>query len=287
MGSTIRKHQYGFRLGSLLLAVITCVLLTSSTLAHATQPKLHEILRTQGIGVISHRGAAAVAPENTLAAVQVGIEQEADFIEVDVRLTKDRVPVLFHDAKLDRTTNGEGKLRDHTYDEIRHLDAGSWFGPDYTSERIPTFVEFLDLFQESNAYAFIELKGRWAGSDIAALHEAINERRLDKRVVLQSFETNTMRLISLEMPHIVRVLLAREITDDTINFVSEHRMGGLGAQLALFQEHEDLISKLGELGIGAFAYTLNDEEAWNEAEAIGVDLIVTDLAHELQLWLKE
>jgi glycerophosphoryl diester phosphodiesterase len=95
--------------------------------------------------VIAHRGDSAHAPENTLAAFRAALAAGADMVEFDVGLTRDLVPVVLHDADLDRTTDGRGKLSAHTYEEVSRLDAGSWFGPAFAGERIPTLEAALDL----------------------------------------------------------------------------------------------------------------------------------------------
>ena len=73
---------------------------------------------------VSHRGAAGIAPENTLSAVKAGVSAGAPFIEIDIRLTSDGVPVLMHDGTLDRTTDGAGYVRERDWEYVRNLDAG-------------------------------------------------------------------------------------------------------------------------------------------------------------------
>jgi glycerophosphoryl diester phosphodiesterase len=94
---------------------------------------------------IAHRGDSAHAPENTLAAFRAALDAGADMVEFDVGLTRDLVPAILHDATLDRTTDGRGKLSAHTLDEIARLDAGAWFGPDFAGEGIPALDAALDL----------------------------------------------------------------------------------------------------------------------------------------------
>jgi glycerophosphoryl diester phosphodiesterase len=113
---------------------------------------------------IAHRGASAYAPEHTLAAYTLALEMGADYVEQDLQVTRDGVLVCMHDTTLDRTTNVEevfpdratevelrGELRqvwrvaDFTLAEIKTLDAGSWFGPEFADERVPTFQEAIDL----------------------------------------------------------------------------------------------------------------------------------------------
>jgi len=93
---------------------------------------------------IAHRGASGYAPENTRAAFDLAIAMGADAIETDVRLTADGHPVLFHDAVVDRVSDGRGPVDDHTLEELRRLDLGSWFGSDAAGERLLTLDEALD-----------------------------------------------------------------------------------------------------------------------------------------------
>lgn len=96
--------------------------------------------------VIAHRGASKDAPENTLAAYQLAIDQGADMIELDVRLSKDGYIVAFHDKFLRRTSNGEGRLQSYTLEELKRLDVGSWFDPHHFADtRMPTLREVLEL----------------------------------------------------------------------------------------------------------------------------------------------
>jgi len=93
--------------------------------------------------VFAHRGASAYAPENTFAAFDLAIEMGAPAIETDVRATADSHLVLMHDERVDRTTDGHGKVSDLTLAEVRALDAGAWFGRELAGQRVPTVEEFL------------------------------------------------------------------------------------------------------------------------------------------------
>lgn len=95
--------------------------------------------------VIGHRGASIEAPENTMAAFVRALELGADGIEFDVQLTADGHAVVLHDALLDRTTSGSGPVFAVDLDEVRALDAGSWFGPDFVGERVPLLDDVLAL----------------------------------------------------------------------------------------------------------------------------------------------
>jgi glycerophosphoryl diester phosphodiesterase len=109
------------------------------------------------VEVVCHRGANALAPENTWAAARQCVEWGADYIEVDVRTSRDGVFYVLHDAAVDRTTNGTGRLRDLTSDEIDRLDAGAWFHPRFSGERIPRLEPFLERVR-GKAKVFFDVK---------------------------------------------------------------------------------------------------------------------------------
>ncbi len=98
--------------------------------------------------IIAHRGASAFAPENTLASFQKAVELKADAIELDVKLTSDGEIVVIHDQTLERTTNGKGLVKETTLNELRSLDAGSFFAEEFRGEKIPTLREVLEKFSD-------------------------------------------------------------------------------------------------------------------------------------------
>jgi glycerophosphoryl diester phosphodiesterase len=127
-------------------------------------------------GLCAHRGAMATHPENTLAAFHEAIKKGAHMIEFDVYLTKDNQPVVIHDATVDRTTNGKGRVSDLTLKEIRQLDAGSWKSPDFAGEKIPTLSETLQIMP-LNIWLNIHLKGEDKVGRIVA-GKLVEEKRL-------------------------------------------------------------------------------------------------------------
>ena len=106
--------------------------------------------KTPVVGIATHRAANEFAPENTLSAMQIALDLEVDYIEMDVRQTKDGRSVLLHDGNLNRTTNGKGPLKEMSFAEVRALSAGSWFGPFFAAEKIPTLEEACQLLAAHN-----------------------------------------------------------------------------------------------------------------------------------------
>lgn len=117
-----------------------------------------EIMADEVSWVIGHRGACGYAPENTLASIRKAADLGAQWVEFDVKLTADLKPVLFHDSSLGRTSDGKGKVSQFTLEELRALDVGSWYSPDYVGERIATLGEAIELLAARGLGAMVELK---------------------------------------------------------------------------------------------------------------------------------
>lgn len=108
--------------------------------------------------IIAHRGAKSFAPENTLSAFKLARAHGASWVEFDVQLTRDEVPVILHDNSLARTSNGAGLVYEQNYADIARLDCGSWFGREFAGETIPTLAQTLDYLMSVNLHANIEIK---------------------------------------------------------------------------------------------------------------------------------
>ena len=152
---------------------------------------------------IAHRGASAVAPQNTLAAFRRAAELGADGVELDVHLSADLVPVVIHDSTVDRTTDGTGRVADLPLAALKELDAGSWFDPTFAGERIPTLEEVFEEIGKS-LLINVELKpepGRGRGLE-AAVVRLVARHGLTDRVLLSSFDPFALRRTRRLSPHI-------------------------------------------------------------------------------------
>lgn len=236
------------------------------------------------LGIVSHRGAAAIAPENTLAAFQAAIAQGVDFVETDVQLTADGVPVLMHDPTLDRTTNGSGPISARNYEQVRALDAGSWFGAEFIGERVPTLEEFIELLQPAPTRAFIELKGEWNAEHVASVMRLLRDRQLVNRVVLESFEVANLEMVQELAPEFARMLLTRELSNEVLSTAVELQASAIGAREGLFAEDPGFVSEIRRAGMGAVVYTLNTDEQWRSAAEMGMDFVITDDPVSLAEW---
>lgn len=140
--------------------------------------------------VAAHRGVPSIAPENTMASYRKAYELGADMIETDVQRTKDGKLVIMHDSKVDRTTNGTGYVKDLTLEQIRGLDAGIKFSPEFAGEKVPTFAEYLNEFNGKDVVLLVELKAD--GIEKQVMQE-IEQAGMIDNVVIQSFNANHIR----------------------------------------------------------------------------------------------
>jgi len=243
--------------------------------------------------VVAHRGASAYAPEHTLAAYQLAIEQGADYVEQDLAVTKDGVLICLHDASLERTTNVEqlfphrvstqtieGKTRkawlanDFTLAEIKSLDAGSWFDPKFKAEKVPTFDEAVALIR-GKAGMFPELKVPeiYAGRNVN--FEALVAAALDKNglrgpkadpktpVILQTFgqpSARTLAQIKIGVP--VVLLLNRADGFETAAQLKAWKgiVQGFGPAKAIVLKNPDFVKWAHAEGMSVTPYTFRSSD---------------------------
>ncbi|OLL71302.1 Glycerophosphoryl diester phosphodiesterase [Pseudonocardia sp. Ae168_Ps1] len=234
-----------------------------------------------GPEVVAHRGASGDAPENTLAAVDEAVAQKADSVEIDVQRTADGRLVLLHDGTLTRTTDVEqvfparalAPVGSFTLDELKQLDAGSWFGPEFAGERIPTFDEFVERAGD-RAGLLIELKdpATYPGieKEVAA---ALGEPR--PGVVVQSFDHDAMLRFAEAAPGIPAGWLYE--TRPTAAELDEAKAAGVDQVNPSFRNTDAaLVGAVRERGMETGVYTVNEEADMRRMLDAGVDRIITD-----------
>jgi len=150
--------------------------------------------------LIAHRGYSAMAPENTLASLQAALEQPIVGIEFDVHLSADGIPVVIHDATVDRTTNGQGKVAEKTVAQLQALDAGSWFDSRFAQETIPTLEEVLALVSETPVQLYIELKSpqNWSSQSARKLIKQLDQWR--DCCIIASFDHQFIATVRKQFP---------------------------------------------------------------------------------------
>jgi glycerophosphoryl diester phosphodiesterase len=227
--------------------------------------------------IVAHRGFSAAAPENTLAAFQKAIDLHAEFIECDVRATADRQLVVIHDATLDRTTNGDGAVCGDTVAELKHLDAGSWFAPEFAGERIPTLDEVLDLVK-GKSKLIVELKEE--NLEDAAV-DAISAHGMLAEVMIASFnEQAGFRLTELDprVPFELIVYSPGPLGGNESVRLADQASSVDARILAVNYQAitPDLVESARAANVQLLAWTVNDEQTLRAMADLGVPMIATD-----------
>ena len=156
--------------------------------------------------IIGHRGASMYAPENSASSLKLASLMGIEWIETDVQITLDNKLVIFHDEKLERTSNGEGFLALKKFSELKKLDIGSWFSKEFEGERILSLVEFLDLIKKYEFSLQLEIK-HMHGKEYEIVEEIVKqiEPYLDYfkgKLFVSSFSEKCLRLFSRKLPNI-------------------------------------------------------------------------------------
>ena len=241
------------------------------------------------LAVQGHRGACALAPENTLAAFRKAIELGADGMEMDLQLTRDAAVVVIHDDTLERTTDGRGRVTDLSLAEVRQADAGVKFGPAYRGERVPMLTEVIDLVKASgNDRVRLNLeikfgKGREGqpGDVEERVLAVLRAAAFVDRVTVQSFHhPSPAKLKALEPRMAIGLLVgARQPSPDPVALVREY-----GAEYYAPEHHlvtPELLRALHQAGIPVVTWTVNEEHLMRRLIEAGLgslrgDAIISD-----------
>ncbi|MDY0322942.1 MAG: glycerophosphodiester phosphodiesterase [Candidatus Carbobacillus sp.] len=226
--------------------------------------------------IFAHRGASYKAPENTMVAFQLALEEGADGIELDVHVSADGVPVVIHDARLERTTNGRGWITEWTVKELKTLDAGSWFDPEYDQERIPLLEEVLAWIKPTSLHLNIELK------DAPKMSQDILERvvalvrayDLGERVVISSFHHERLVHLKAIAPEIERAILyvARLYQP----WVYAAYVGASALHPYFEAVDARYVREVRAQGLAIRPYTVDDPQRIRELSAFGVTAVITN-----------
>jgi glycerophosphoryl diester phosphodiesterase len=228
--------------------------------------------------IVAHRGGGGLAPENTLAGLELARNLGFQGVEFDVKLSEDGTPILMHDETLDRTTDGHGPVADHPYREIAELDAGGWFGNEFIGEPVPAFAAAAALCQQAGLWANVEIKPcpgreRETGEIVARMAKLLWSGA-DLPPLLSSFSAIALEAAAVEAPELSRALL---VVDVPVNWQAQmQRLQCVSLHASHRHLNAKLVKAVHDAGHGVLAYTVNDSELALELLDWGVDALVTD-----------
>jgi len=216
------------------------------------------------VKVLGHRGCAGIEPENTMRAFKRAMDLGVDFIELDVRMSIDKKLVVIHDDKVDRTTNGNGYVRDLTFEAIRKLDAGK-------GEKIPSLEEAVDLLKKGKQRIAIEIK---EPDTLDGILKIVMEEGLSSKVIIVSFWHNVLKRVKEIEPEIKTgaIFVGRPVDAVSMAKAAQSEL------LCLKHKYIDkeVVVECHKNDIGVNAWVVDAIEDIEEMKELGVDIISSD-----------
>jgi glycerophosphoryl diester phosphodiesterase len=231
---------------------------------------------------VAHRGGPIHRPENTFAAFDYAPELGTTWVESDVKSSKDGELVLIHDSTVDRTTDGSGEVHDLTLGELKALDAGSWFSPEYAGERIPTLLEFFDRYK-GKLRSMMEIKspGR-VEEQLVQLIEA--QDAYEETIVIGSDRASLVKVKELD-PRVEIGWTAFEPTEENISLALEMKCHHIGCRHQFLTS--EIVAAANTRGLQVRSTNVPDEEAMKHVVSCGVVGMTINFPDKLAEHLRE
>jgi len=242
--------------------------------------------------IIGHRGASAVAPENTMAAFREAIAAGADGIEFDVRLTRDHVPVVIHDSTLHRTAGLPQRIADLSWSELKSVDVGSWFARkknlpagSFANETVPSLRELFTLFESNNLTLCLEMKCD-SVEEYTPLAQAcsrlIKEYGFKDRVIVECFKLAALALVKQSDAGIKTAALfepslsTQPVLTDRKVIKQATAIGASYLALHYRLARQSLVDKAKLAGLKVALWTVDDPTWVERARAMGIEALITN-----------
>ncbi|HDR6314831.1 glycerophosphodiester phosphodiesterase [Bacillus cereus] len=281
------------------IVTIICTFIVIGTFAFH---KVNELKYTKAIGQsnyiknIAHRGASAYAPEHTIAAYKLGQQLKGDYIEIDLQMTKDGYLVAMHDETINRTTNGTGLVKEYTLEEIKQLNAGSFFNEKHPSlakkefegAKVPTLEEIIEMFGH-NANYYIETKSpeEYPGMEEKLL-EIIKKDEISNKVIIQSFSEESLQKIhslDVNIP-LVQLLPYKKAAQLTELEIKKYKTYCIGLGMNYKYIDSAYVKKIKKHGLEVHPFTVDNETDMKKLLLWGVDGIFTNYPDRLHSLLQ-
>lgn len=277
----------------LVILVAILILAVVYILKDANQRDLQSsLLEEDAFVLIAHRGASAIAPEHTSTSYQIAMDMDADFIEIDLQMTKDGVLVAFHDDTVDRTTDGSGKVAEMDLADLKKLDAGSWFNaekPDrakdeYIGIGVPTLEEIFKAFGDTTNY-YIETKqpDRSEGMEEELLelldqYGLLEESLPEGKVIIQSFSADSLKAIHKLDADIPLIQLSDDLEQEipSPETFESYREYAVGIGVSYRTADEAYIAAAREVGLLVHLFVVDELAEGEKLKSWGANGIFTN-----------
>lgn len=224
--------------------------------------------------LMAHRGNSAVAPENTLSAFAEALKTPAQSCELDVHLSADGEVIVMHDATVDRTTDGTGAIADLTLAQLKALDAGSWFGPEFAGEPVPTLAEVVALVGD-RVKLNVEIKSAADPDSSLKVVQILRDGGILDQSMISSFGLQALLETRKYWPQGTLALITGHCADLQIAIDN-----GLQWFNVYYHEvDEALVRRAHEAGLKVMIWTMDDPAQWERFASMGVDGICTNAPH--------
>ena len=227
----------------------------------------------------AHRGAGRMAPENTLAAFELGARSGFKAFECDVKISADGVAFLMHDSTLDHTTGESGVAEERSWAQLSQLDAGRWHGPSFEGVGIPKLADIARFCFENDSALNIEIKptpGHESRTgELVAVQAATLWKGQTQSLLLSSFSTLALRAAKMAAPHLPRALLLDKLTPGWLDQATELGCAGVVMDQELIDAHS--ADSLHDAGLFLLSYTVNEARLAERLLRWGVDGLITDV----------
>jgi glycerophosphoryl diester phosphodiesterase len=236
--------------------------------------------------LIAHRGFSVKAPENTLSAMEAALDTGIESVEFDVQTAACGTPVLFHDTMLGRTTNGVGPVQRRPLAHLKALDAGSWFGQEFSGEKIPTLDEALANLRGRVFRVYQDIKGYREIEDLDRIVTITRNRDMAEATVFISSDWVIMNRLRRTAPEIPRAYLV-ETADSFAGAldraaIDDHAI--LDIEIGLALSEPKLVREARGAGVEIAAWTVDESDQATEAMELGITRITTNQVEKLLAW---
>ncbi|MFA0304358.1 glycerophosphodiester phosphodiesterase family protein [Vibrio splendidus] len=232
--------------------------------------------------ITGHRGAASLAPENTLVSIEQAAKAGADWVEIDTQLSADGIPIVFHDRTVNRCTNGTGNIADLDLTALKALDAGSWFGSKFVGTSIPTLSEALDKCLELDLTLNLELK-IYSDKAIKPLVDQVialiqQKNFPSEKLLISSFKKDALSQCQELMPEVRRGFICEVWNDFSLESLQSLDLYSIHIDHRILDDKTAKAIK--DSGAVLKIWTLNDPQLASKYLNLGVDNIITDVPNK-------